>query len=87
MNPYVKLLYQALSSPHGLIVTHENPQSARSQFYAARKKHGDPELNRISVTILEGEPTRLYLIHSLESKDAETGDSPDQADPCVAVQR
>lgn len=61
-NPYVQLLYQALASEHGIVVSHENPQSARSQFYAARKRHGDPALNVISVTILEGEPNKLYLV-------------------------
>lgn len=62
MSPYVRLLYEALMSDYGIIVAHENPQSARAQFYAARKKHGDPALDVISVTILEGKPNHLYLV-------------------------
>ena len=62
MNPYVRLLYQALASDFGIIVAHENPQSARSQFYAARKKHGDPALDIISITILADNPNQLYLV-------------------------
>ena len=67
MSPYVQLLYAALEHPYGVIVEHDNPPSARSQFYAARKAHGDPALQCISVTILEDQPRRLYLVKSPDS--------------------
>jgi len=62
MSPYVQLLYAALQTKYGIIVQSENPRSARSQFYAARKTHADPVLDRISVTLLEDHPTRVYLV-------------------------
>lgn len=61
MSPYIQLLYLAMTKPLGIIVEHENPQSARATFYAQRKKHGDPQLDTISITILEGQPNKLYL--------------------------
>lgn len=68
MSPYVQLLYQALASKWGIIVESEDPPSARSQFYAARKKHNDPALARVSVTILEDQPNRLYLVKCPDEK-------------------
>lgn len=68
MSPYVQLLYAALQTKYGIIVEHENPASARSQFYAARKAHGDSALARISVTILEDQPRRLYLVKCPDEK-------------------
>jgi hypothetical protein len=79
MSPYVQLLYAALQTKYGIIVQHENPASARSQFYSARKSHNDPALSRISVTILEDQPRRLYLVKSpdpahnlIEDQNAQT---------------
>jgi hypothetical protein len=68
MNPYVQLLYAAVASKYGVIVEHEDPPSARSQFSLARKAHGDPILSRISVTISEDQPKRLYLVKCPDEK-------------------
>lgn len=68
MSPYVQLLYAAMQTRYGIIVEHENPRSARSQFYAARKAHADRALDRISVTLLEDHPTRVYLVKCPDEK-------------------
>jgi beta-galactosidase GanA len=64
MSPYVQQLYQALASPYGIVVMHENPATARMHYSQHRKKHGDPALQRISITILADEPKKLWLVKS-----------------------
>lgn len=64
MDHYIQLLYQALTSPLGIIVLHDNPISAKSTFYAKRKKHGDPALDAITIKLLEDQPDRLYLVNT-----------------------
>lgn len=68
MTPYVQLLYQALASPLGIIVEHENPRQAQAIFSAQRKKHNDPALQRISITVLEEQPKRLFLVKCPDEK-------------------
>lgn len=62
MSPWVQLLYQALDTPWGIVVSHENPRSAQARFSYERKKHGDPALSRVSCTVLETEPLHVYLV-------------------------
>jgi hypothetical protein len=67
MSTYLTLLYQALASPYGLVVAHESPESARSLFYDARKRHGDPDLDLIKIILVPDEPSHLYLFHPPEN--------------------
>lgn len=68
MSPYTQLLYQALESDLGIIVESEDAQVAQTQFVLARKAQADPTLARLSFTILEGQPRRLYIVKCPDEK-------------------
>lgn len=72
MSPWTELLYRAIASPYGIIVSHEKPEVAIAQFSAALRKQKDPVLSAISFTRLASEPGLIYLVAKLpeEFKDA-----------------
>lgn len=72
MNPYAELLYRALASPYGIIVTHEKPEVAIAQFRVAQRQQKDPALSAVSITRLADNPSHVYLVAKLpeEFKDA-----------------
>lgn len=73
MSPWAELLYRAIASPYGIIVTHEKPEVAVAQFRAAQRKQKDPALSAVSFTRLPSEPDKIYLVAKLpeEFKDAQ----------------
>lgn len=76
MNHFAQILYQALATPRGLIVLHENPGSAQVQFNLARRVQGDPALRAIRIVRLKSHPDRLYLVHD------EPHPQPERPPPC-----
>lgn len=73
MNHFAQILYQALATPRGLVVLHENPSSAQVQFNLARRTQGDPALRAIRIVRLKSHPDRLYLVHNAQ---------PERPPPC-----
>lgn len=63
MNPWTELLYRAVASPYGIIVAHEKPDVAVSQFRLAAAK--DPILRSVSLTRLADDPGKIYLVAKL----------------------
>jgi hypothetical protein len=45
--PELGILYQALGATLGLVVRTDNPTMAKQRLYAARRKSGDPDLDRL----------------------------------------
>lgn len=81
MNHFAQILYQALATPRGLVVLHENPSSAQVQFNLARRAQGDPALRAIRIVRLKSHPNRLYLVHDPALRAVHDPD-PKESPPC-----
>lgn len=58
--PLIDLLYQALNSKLGIVVSTDNPERLRQKLYAERKK--DPDLECLSITTSRTQPDREIWI-------------------------
>lgn len=55
------LWYQALSSERGIELLCSNTEAARRKLYEARKATGDPELNKITISVSPFDHRKLWL--------------------------
>jgi hypothetical protein len=60
VNAYAQLLYAALDTKYGLIVSHHNRAQALTAFDRERRK--DPVLKRLSLTCPEDQPNWLMIV-------------------------
>jgi hypothetical protein len=58
--PLIHYLYQAVNSPHGIVLETSDPERLRQKLYAERKK--DPDLASISITISRTSPESQLLL-------------------------
>ena len=58
-----ELLYEALTTPLGLIVQSEDAATLRTRLYAERTSLADPALDRLGFTLSPTEPaTQLWIV-------------------------
>ena len=62
------ILYEALASPLGLVVSTNNPQNLRAKLYAARR--ADADLECLSIHLSPLAPTTHLFIVKKEQTDA-----------------
>lgn len=62
MDPWLQLLYRALTSPYGIVVRHEDPAVARATFQAKARGSEDPALRLLSYTIRPEHPRTLFIV-------------------------
>jgi hypothetical protein len=65
------ILYQALSSPYGLVLRCNKPAQGRTAISVAKAKLMDPSLSVLECRLSPLDPNELWLIR----KDAKLGDS------------
>lgn len=63
MDPWVQLLYRALTAPYGIAVRHEDPAVARATFQAKARGSDDPALRLLSYTIRPESPKTLWILN------------------------
>jgi hypothetical protein len=79
------ILYQALGSPHGLVIETSNWNLARQRFYKARSDAGDPALQGLEIRRSPEHPdTELLILHA---KKATEHRQTDGAKASLAVRR
>lgn len=62
MDPWLQLLYRALTSPYGIAVRHEDPAVARATFQAKARAADDAALRLLSYTIRPEHPKTLWIL-------------------------
>lgn len=74
MSPWAELLYRALTTPYGIVISHEKPEVAVTQLRLQVRKQKDPALSQVSMTILKRDPGKVYLVTNTppEYKDAQS---------------
>ena len=60
--PLIELLYRAINSEFGIVVTTSNPELLRQKLYAERKAANDPDLARLSFTLSRTNPESQLLL-------------------------
>lgn len=56
------LLYEALTSPLGIVISTPEPERTRMQLYAERKARADPALDCISICLPPFSTSELWLV-------------------------
>lgn len=59
------LLYEALASEIGISVSTSDPERAKHQLYAARRKAGDSALDKVSIVVPPFSTNKLWLVKTL----------------------
>lgn len=61
--PLVELLYRALSSPHGVVVSTNDVTRLREKFYAVRREAQNPDFEALTFAPSRANPeTELWLV-------------------------
>jgi len=67
---YIELLYLALASEIGIVLSTDNPSLLQQKLYAARRKACDPELDQLSLTPSRSSPdTELWIVKKTDARN------------------
>lgn len=55
-------LYQALSSPLGIVLTSDDPERLRAKLYALKREASDPALDALQFSISPTDSTQLWIV-------------------------
>lgn len=70
---YLETWYEALLSPHGIIVRSTNPTATKSQLYLARKAALDPQLEALSIADSPVDPNEFWIVRREKRPPPEDG--------------